>query len=132
METHSHPHLFDENCHCIVCRPLERPCYCKDCKALVASRMAAREMHPIPVSAAQAIADLYGYDQVVIVARRVGGPPQPNGEHVTTYGVSNDHAATARIAGDYIKFEVMRWRKDQVVDCGNDLSTSGEKSDRAE
>lgn len=40
-------------------------------------------MKSIPISAARRIAEDYGYDQVVIVARKVDG-----GEHCTTYGVN--------------------------------------------
>lgn len=28
---HVHPHPFNEDCHCVVCRPLERPCGCAGC-----------------------------------------------------------------------------------------------------
>ena len=42
-----------------------------------------RAMDPIPISAARTIAEAYGYDQVVIVARRVGDGAD-GGEHVTT------------------------------------------------
>jgi hypothetical protein len=31
---HNHPHPKDENCHCITCRPLERPCGCPGCEEL--------------------------------------------------------------------------------------------------
>jgi hypothetical protein len=43
-------------------------------------------MRPIPVKVAKRIADSYGYDQVVVIARRVGDAPEPFSEHVTTYG----------------------------------------------
>ena len=25
---HTHPHAHDQSCHCVACRPLERPCGC--------------------------------------------------------------------------------------------------------
>lgn len=54
-----------------------------------------RPMLEIPIEAAEAIAKNYGYDQVVIYARRVGSLPHPNGEHMTTYGVNKEHCAVA-------------------------------------
>lgn len=68
-------------------------------------------MKPIPISAAKRIAELYGYDQVVIVARKVGVSPAPNGEHCTTYGINKEHCAVAARIGDFIKFKVMGWTK---------------------
>ncbi len=33
-EYHIHPHAKNTNCHCVVCRPLERPCNCTGCDNL--------------------------------------------------------------------------------------------------
>jgi acetylornithine/succinyldiaminopimelate/putrescine aminotransferase len=66
-------------------------------------------MKPIPISAAERIAKDYGYDQVIIVARKVGDEPDQHGEHVTTYGVNTDHCAVAARAGDFLKHKVMGW-----------------------
>ena len=63
---------------------------------------------PIPISAAKRIADLYGYDQIVIVARKVGA----NGsEHVTTYGVGKANCEVAASTGDFLKYKIMGWRE---------------------
>lgn len=62
-----------------------------------------RPMRPIPVSAAKRIAQEYGYDQVVVIARRVGEAPDPHGEHVTTYGVSEEHCRSAAMQGNALK-----------------------------
>lgn len=43
-------------------------------------------MKAIPIAAAKRIAEEFGYDQVIIYARRVGEDPAPHGEHLTTYG----------------------------------------------
>ena len=51
-------------------------------------------MKPIPISAAEKVAKAYGYDQVVIIARKVG---DGGGEHCTTYG-STSAIATSRLA----------------------------------
>lgn len=32
---HTHPHAHDQSCHCVACRPLERPCGCFGCQQLV-------------------------------------------------------------------------------------------------
>jgi hypothetical protein len=66
-------------------------------------------MLPIPVSAAQRIAADFGYDQVLIMARRVGEAPNPHGEHVTTYGRDAEHCAVAARVGDFLKHKLMGW-----------------------
>jgi len=67
----------------------------------------AATMKPIPISAAKRIADQYGYDQVIIVARRVG-----QGEHVTTYGKDRENCHVAAHIGNFLKFKVMGWVKE--------------------
>ena len=60
-------------------------------------------MKRIPISAAQLIADKYGYDQVVVYARKVG-----EGEHMTTYGTTKEHCdIAARMGATLQKF--MGW-----------------------
>ena len=61
----------------------------------------SRDLKAIPIAAAREIAERFGYDQVVIVARRVGDDPQPHGEHVTTYGRDAAHCAVAARMGDF-------------------------------
>lgn len=53
---------------------------------------------PIPVESARAIALEFGWDQVIVIARRVG-----HGEHVTTYGIDQAHAAAAAAGGNAMK-----------------------------
>ena len=65
-----------------------------------------RSMKPIPIVKARDIAESYGYDQVIIIARRVGGD---GGEHVTTYGRDETNCAVAAKAGEFLKFKVMGW-----------------------
>lgn len=69
-------------------------------------------MRPIPISAAERIAKDYGYDQVIIIARKVGDAPDPHGEHCTTYGINKAHCEVAARAGDYLKYKVMGWADD--------------------
>jgi len=65
-------------------------------------------MKRIPITAAKRIAKEYGYDQVVIYARKVGEKPDPHGEHMTTYGVNKVHCGVAaRIAKKLQEF--MGW-----------------------
>lgn len=66
-------------------------------------------MKEIPISAARKIAEDYGYDQVVIIARRVGEEPDPCGEHVTTYGVDKDNCNVAARIGNFLKYQIMGW-----------------------
>lgn len=71
-------------------------------------------MKRIPIKAAQRIAEEYGYDQVVVIARKVGDAPEPFGEHCTTYGVNKAHCDAAAKIGDFLKFKVMGWVKEQT------------------
>lgn len=62
---------------------------------------------PIPVSAAEAIAKKYGYDQVIILARY---PDSEHGmEHLTTYGVTRAHCKIAGDIGRFLRDKIMRW-----------------------
>lgn len=65
-------------------------------------------MKPIPIAVAQRIAEQYGYSQVVIIARAVGEGPG-SGEHCTTYGVDKANCAVAARIGDFLKYKVMGW-----------------------
>lgn len=63
---------------------------------------------PVPISAARIIAKNFGYDQVIIIARKVGDAPE-GGEHCTTYGVDKANCDVAASIGDFLKFKVMGW-----------------------
>jgi hypothetical protein len=65
------------------------------------------QMKPIPISAAKRIAEQYGYDQVIVIARKVG---ECGGEHCTTYGVDKANCDVAARIGDFLKFKVMGWK----------------------
>lgn len=69
---------------------------------------APHPMVEIPIAAARAIAEEFGYDQVVVIGRRVGADPQPSGEHVTTAGIDEIHASIAARAGRAIQ-RFMQW-----------------------
>lgn len=75
---------------------------------MTGSRTTERPMRPVPIGAAKMIALAYGYDQVVIVARRVGQDPDPGGEHVTTFGIDADNCRVAARAGTALK-RFMNW-----------------------
>lgn len=66
----------------------------------------------IPISVAEMIAKNYGYHQVVIVAREVG---VPGSEHVTTYGKDKEHCAVAAKVGDFLKYTIMGWHKENAI-----------------
>lgn len=65
-------------------------------------------MKPIPVTVAEAIAKEYGYDQIIIYARRPGDDPAPHGEHMTTYGSTKQHCLIAARMGAKLK-HLMGW-----------------------
>lgn len=64
----------------------------------------------IPISAAKLIADAYDYDQVVIIARKVG---IDGNEHVTTYGVDKVNCDIAARIGDFLKYKIMGWSQNE-------------------
>lgn len=66
-------------------------------------------MRRIPIAAAKRIAEEYGYDQVMIYARKVGDDPAPNGEHMTTYGVTKAHCAAMTTIAEFIKTKILGW-----------------------
>ena len=66
-------------------------------------------MRPIPISAARRIADMYGYSQVVIIARAVG---VGGGEHCTIYGIDKANCEAAASIGDFLKYKIMKWPYD--------------------
>lgn len=67
-------------------------------------------MTPIPIEAGKQIAFNYGYDQVVILARRVG-EGEGSGEHITTYGIDQTHCDVAAQMGDKLK-NICGWPHD--------------------
>ena len=77
-------------------------------------------MKRIPIAAAKRIAEQYGYDQVVIYARKVdvqifNGQPvgtttaNGGGEAMTTYGVSKVHCGIAARMGKVLQ-DFMGWK----------------------
>ena len=63
-------------------------------------------MKRIPITAAERVAKQYGYDQVIIIARKVG---DAGGEHVTTYGVDAANCDAAGRIGNFLKSKIMGW-----------------------
>lgn len=66
-------------------------------------------MKPIPIGEAECIAKTYGFDQVVIIARKVDDATENGGEHVTTYGASPAHCEVAARIGTTLKHHLMKW-----------------------
>lgn len=69
-------------------------------------------MKPIPVSAAKDIAKKFGYDQIVVIGRKVGEAHEEHGEHVTTYGVDKANCDAAAKIGNFLKYKVMGWTEE--------------------
>jgi len=72
----------------------------------VERQVVRKKMKRIPVSAAKIIAKMYGYDQVVIYARKVG---EAGGEHMTTYGANREHCKVAGDLGTKLQL-MMGWK----------------------
>lgn len=66
-------------------------------------------MRGIPIEAAKNIAINYGYDQIIVIGRKVG---EAGGEHVTTFGVDPTHCKVAADTGDFLKYKIMGWPRD--------------------
>lgn len=75
-------------------------------------------MKRIPISAAERIAKEYGYDQVMIYARKVDRPAGvgetakaeiKGGEHMTTYGVTKAHCVAMAQIAEFLKTKIMGW-----------------------
>lgn len=75
-------------------------------------------MKPIPIEAARHIAETYGYDQVIVIARKVDETSQAGGEHCTTYGVDKANCAVAARIGDFLKHKVMGWAREHAWPFG--------------
>ena len=74
-----------------------------------ASACSPPKFQPIPIEAGKEIAEKYGYDQVIVIARSVG---KGGGEHCTTYGRNKEHCAVAARCGDFLKYKVMGWHEE--------------------
>lgn len=68
------------------------------------------QMKPIPIKTAKDIAKDYGYDQVIIYARKTG---EKGGEHMTTYGKDKEHCEIAGQCGKFLQEKVMGWHDDK-------------------
>lgn len=63
-------------------------------------------MTNLPIKVARDIAREYGWDQVIVITRKVG----PKGyEHVVTYGNGAAHCEAAARAGMAVKHHLMKW-----------------------
>jgi hypothetical protein len=87
--------------------------------------MTTKKMHPIPITAARSIAEAYGYDQIVIIGRKVGDgrAGEEHREHVTTYGIDKDHCRLAALQGNALK-RFMGWPSRRR--CGHGLQQVAE------
>jgi hypothetical protein len=81
-------------------------------------------MKPVPIAAGKSIAEKYGYDQVIIIARKAG---DGGGEHCTTYGVTKSHCDVAAGIGDFLKFKVMGWVKENKAVCAHEYEPMCER-----
>ena len=68
-------------------------------------------MKPIPIEEAKKLAKAYGYDQVMVYARKVDTLERSGGEHMTTYGVDKKHCDAAARIGTFLKTKIMEWCK---------------------
>jgi len=60
----------------------------------------------IPIQSAKELSKKYGYDQIVVIGRKVGSH-----EHVTTYGKDKKNCEIAARIGEFIKYKIMKWEK---------------------
>lgn len=62
----------------------------------------------IPANELEEIAKRHGFDQVIIIARKIGTQGK---EAVGHYGINAEHKAMASEICDYLKYKVMGWKK---------------------
>lgn len=60
----------------------------------------------IPIYEAERIAKHYGFDQVMIYARKIG---VDGCEHMTTYGVTKEHCAVMARIAKFLQEKIMGW-----------------------
>ena len=77
--------------------------------------MIPRPMFPISSAAAGEIGAAFGYDQVIVIARRVGAAPAPHGEHCATWGIDADHRGAAAAIGRMLTRGPMGWEESETV-----------------
>ena len=65
----------------------------------------------IPIRVAECIAKEYGFDQVIIVARKTGDGPT-KGEALTTYGINKQHCNIAAKVGEFLRVKIMKWSEE--------------------
>ncbi|MGB1390374.1 MAG: hypothetical protein ACPG61_15970 [Paracoccaceae bacterium] len=63
-------------------------------------------MSKLPIKEARDIAQRHGWDQVIVIARKVGDDGY---EHVVTYGEGSAHCEAAARAGMAVKHHLMKW-----------------------
>ena len=68
-------------------------------------------MKSIPEWAAKRIARTYEYDQVIIIARKIGEEPEEHGVCVATYGVDKQHGEVAATLGEFFKRKILFWKQ---------------------
>ena len=67
-------------------------------------------MNNIPVRVGRQIAEKYQYDQVIIIARKIG-----HGEAVITYGVDQCNSGVAAKIGEFLKYKILGWLNEKVI-----------------
>lgn len=83
------------------------------------------DIRAVPIEAAARIGKDYGYDNVVIFARRAD--PPGSGEHVTTWGRDKAHCAVAALVGDHLK-RAARWTERDPVAVGREIYAAARES----
>lgn len=77
-------------------------------RAKESERAESLPVKSIPIREAEKVSQRYGFDQVVIMARRPGTEGDITGEHITTYGRNPTHCAVAAMMGNKLK-EIAGW-----------------------
>lgn len=68
---------------------------------------ARRRVKAIPPAAARRIAQAYGYDQVIVLGRRLNEPGEA-GEHVTAWGPNESATRDAARLGELARRTILR------------------------
>lgn len=76
-------------------------------------------IEPIAPDVLRVFAETYDYDQVIVIARKIGATTSE--EVVMTYGRNDTHKAVAASIGNFFKFRVVKWAEEARVFFGKDL-----------
>ena len=69
------------------------------------------EWTPITIQEVKDLIQSHGHDQAVLITRKVGGANDGK-EQVITTGLTEEDARSAGVTGEFLKYKIMGWKRD--------------------